>query len=152
MSEKKIGEMTFRVEPILATESLVLKARLMQLLGGGISRLPAIVRGYGDEASAEEKSESDKAAVAAFTDVFVNSEPEKMAQLVKDVVEIAQIQLASEGYTKVDIDREFTGKDKEMMECAVFVLSELFGDFLGGGPGNGSLKIPAMGKASQTKN
>jgi len=147
MSEKKIGDMTFRVEPLLATKSLVLKARLMQLLGGGISRLPAIVRGYGDKATPEEKDASDQAAVAAFTDIFVTSDPDKMAMLVKDVVEVAQVAQDSGHYTQVDIDQVFTGKEKEMLECAVFVLNELFGDFLGDALANGSLKIPAVGKA-----
>ena len=147
MSEKTIGEMTFRVEPLLATKSLILKARLMQLLGGGISRLPAIVRGYGDKATPEEKAQSDQAAVAAFTDIFVTGDPEKMAMLVKDVVEVAEVAQTSGHYTRVDIDQVFTGKEKEMLECVVFVLSELFGDFLGDALANGSLKVPAVGKA-----
>jgi len=147
MSEKQIGEYTFRVEPLLATKSLVLKARLMKLLGGGISRLPAIARGFGEGATDEQKKESDKAAVAAFTDIFVNSDPESMAALVKDIVEVAEVSLSSGGYTKVDIDQVFTGSEKELMECVVFVLNELFGDFLGGALANGGLKIQAVGKA-----
>jgi len=143
MSEKQIGEYTFRATPPLATKSLLLKARLMKLLGGSIARLPAIMRGYGEGANAEDKAISDKVVIEAFNEIFVKSDPEATAKLVQDIVECAEVAQASGGYAQVDINQIFTGKDKELMECFLFVLKEMFGDFLGDALANGGLKIAA---------
>ena len=143
MAEKKINDSTFLVEPILARDSLVLKARIMQILGGGISRLPEIMQGAGKNKTPEAEAKSNAAAIAAFTDVFVNGDPVKMADLVQDIAQRAKIQTASGNWESVNIDRDFTGDDKGLFELVVFVLKEVFGDFLVGALANGAQKIQA---------
>lgn len=143
MAEKKINDSTYLVEPILARDSLVLKARIMQVLGGGISRLPEIMQGAGKNKTPESEAKSNAAAISAFTDVFVNGDPEKMANLVQDIVERAKISTASGGWESVNMDRDFTGDDKGLFELVVFVLKEVFGDFLAGALASGVQKIQA---------
>lgn len=145
MSEKEIGDYTFRVNPPLATKSLLLKNRIMKALGGGLAHLPAILRGFGEDATPEEKEKSDQALVSAFNEVFTNGDPEVTTLLMKDIVECAEVAQASGGYAKVNIDQIFTGKDKELFECLIFVVKDMFGDFLGDALANGGLKIAAKG-------
>lgn len=150
MAEKKINGKTYKVERILAKDSLVLKARIMQILGGGISRLPEIMQGAGGNKGAEAEAKSNAAAVAAFTDIFVNGDPVKMADLVQDVAERAFIQTETGSWESVNIDRDFTGDDKGLFELVVFVLKEVFGDFLTDALASGIRKV-APAQASQSE-
>lgn len=147
MSEKLIGERTFIVEPMLATTSLLLKARIMQLIGGAAGRIPEIVRGAGPNASDDEKRASDAAAVAAFTDIFTNGDPAQMVKLVTDICEIAKLRTATEDIVSVNFDRDFTGKEIDMFHLVIFVLKEVFGDFLDAALGLGSLSLAPTGSA-----
>jgi hypothetical protein len=140
MAEKKIKGQTFKVEPMLATEAVRLQARLLKVLGGGIDRLPEILSGAGSKATPEQKEKSNAAAVAAFTDIFVNGDPNDMADLVKDVVEVAMVKRPSGVYEQVDMDGDFTGNLGAMMQVAVFVLREVFGDFFSDILASGSLE------------
>lgn len=151
MSEKKIGEFTFVVEPLLATKSLVLKARIMKVIGSAVTRLPEIVSGAGEGAGPEAKAKSDAAAITAFTDIFTNGDPIEMVNLVKEICEVAKIRSAVGELNPVDFDREFTGKDIEMFQCCIFVLKEVFGDFLAAALANGTLKTaPAVASQPQS--
>lgn len=151
MAEKKINGSTYLVDRILARDSLVLKARIMQILGGGIGRLPEIMQGAGKNKTPESEAKSNAAAIAAFTDVFVNGDPEKMASLVQDLAERAKIQTTTGSWEPVDMDRDFTGDDKGLFELVVFVLKEVFGDFLADALASGVQKIQAA-QTSQSEN
>lgn len=130
MAEKTINGSNYLVEPVLAKDSLVLKARIMQVLGAGVSRLPEILQGAGGNKGPEAEAKSNAAAVAAFTDIFVLGDPEKMADLVEDVAQMAKIQTESKSWEQVNINRDFTGDDKGLFSLVIFVLKEVFGDFL----------------------
>lgn len=130
MAEKNINGSTYQVEQILAKDSLILKARIMQVLGAGISRLPEILQGVGGNKGPEAEARSNSAAVAAFTDVFVKGDPQQMADLVEDIAQMAKIQTQSKSWERVNIDRDFTGDDKGLFTLVIFVLKEVFGDFL----------------------
>lgn len=132
MAEKKIGDRTFKVEPMLATDAVRLQARLLKVLGGGIDRLPEIMAGAGKDASPEAKAKSNAAAVAAFADIFANGDPDLMTKLVQEIVETAMVKRPSGEYSLVDMDGDFTGRLDEMFELAVFVLREQFGAFFTG--------------------
>lgn len=141
MAETKINDKVYLVEKILARDSLVLKARIVKILGGGISRLPEIMQGGRDEKDSEAEKKSNQAAIAAFMDVFVEGDPEQMVQLVQDIAEKAKIQTKSNDWAQVDINRDFTGDDQGLFALVIFVLKEIFGDFLADALANGVQKI-----------
>lgn len=140
MAEKKIKGATYKVEPMLALEAVKLQARLLKVLGGGIDRLPEVLAGAGSKATPEQKEKSNAAAVAAFTDIFVKGDPDEMANLVKDVVEVAMVKRPSGSYEQVDMDGDFTGNMGAMFQVVVFVLREVFGDFFTDVLANGNLE------------
>lgn len=141
MAEKKIGGKTYRVAPVLAFESIKLKAKLMKVLGGGISKLPKILANSGKDKTEEHSQAANAAAMEAFTEVFVNGDPDQMANLIKEVAEIAEIQSESGVYNQVDIDRDFTGNEQGLFELCFFVLKEVFSGFLPESLLNGFQKI-----------
>lgn len=140
MAEKKIKGATYKVEPMLALDAVKLQARLLKVLGGGIDRLPEVLAGAGSKATPEQKEKSNAAAVAAFTDIFVKGDPDEMANLIKDVVEVAMVKRPSGSYEQVDMDGDFTGNMGAMFQVVVFVLREVFGDFFTDVLANGNLE------------
>lgn len=127
MAERKIGQKTFKVEPLLATEAIKLQARLLKVIGPALDKLPSILGGWkkGDEAA------SNAAAIAAFTDIFTSSDPDEIMALVRDICEVAMVKRPSGAYDPVSFDGDFTGNLGDIIPVAVFVLQEQFGDFFG---------------------
>lgn len=145
MAEKKIGARTFKCEPMLAMEALVLQARLFKALGPAVPHFGAVMAGYGTDKTEEEKSRSNASALGALAHVFASAEPIALANLVKDIAEAAMIKGDSGEYRPVDLDGDFTGNQKDLMPLILFVLREQFGDFFAGLPGLGSLGKIAKG-------
>jgi hypothetical protein len=143
VAEKKINGRTFKVEPLLATKALVLQARLARLAGPAIARLGEIMQGYGRDKTDEEKARSNTAAISAFSSIFAEADPEELAALVKEVIEIAMIRRESGEYFPVDLDGDLTGHASDIIPLVVFVLREQFGDFFSALPGLGALGSPA---------
>lgn len=139
MAEKKINGRTFKTEPMLAMDAMILQARLVKLLGPAIDKLGTILAGRGENASEEAKAQSNFAAVAALSEVFGKSEPVETAQVIRDVAQIAMISRPS-GYEPVDFDGDFTGKLGDIMPVVGFVLVEQFGDFFTGVLASGKRK------------
>lgn len=139
MAEKKINGRTFRTEPLLATQALTLQARLFKAIGPALNRFGEVMQGYGKDKSEEEKAKSNAAALRALTDIFTQSNPNEIANLIKDIVEVAQIKRDSGVYEQCDFDGDFTGKQKDIIPIVLFVLREQFGDFFSGLPGLGDL-------------
>lgn len=140
MAEKKIGDRTYSVGTVLATDAIRLQMRLLKVLGAGIDRLPVILGGVGSNKTDEDKSKSNAAAVAAFTDIFVNGDPDEMTSLIKDIVEIARVKRPSGSYEAVDLDGDFSQNISQLIPVVIFVLKEVFGDFFTEVLGNGLLK------------
>jgi hypothetical protein len=142
MAERKINGREFQVGQVLATDAVLLQARLMKVIGAGVERLPVILKGAGD-ASEADKEASRAAAVAAFTDIFANSEPREMVSLISDVVGFATVKRKSGVFEKVDMDLDFTSDQGSLYPVAVFVLQEVLSDFFTGLRASGSqVKIP----------
>lgn len=144
MGERKFGDKTFKVEPLLATNAVRLQARLFKVAGPAIDKLPEVLAGAG-KADADAKARSDAAAIAAFSEIFNRSDPDEIAELVKDVAETAMIKQASGSYTQVDFDQVFTGNSAIMFPVLVWILKEHFGDFFSGVLANGRLKTTGNG-------
>lgn len=140
MAEKRINGRTFRVEPMLATKAIVLQARILKLLGPAMSKLGDVMKGHGDDKTAEQKEASNAAAMAAISEIFNRIEPESVAELMRDVVEVAQIKRESGTYDQCDLDGDFTNHQGDIIPVVVFVLREQFGHFFTGMQGSGLLK------------
>lgn len=136
MAEKKIGESTYKVEPMLATQAMLLQARLARVLGPAASKLPAILAARSADATELAKAQAQAEAVSAITEIFARCPPEEIAGLVKDIAELAMVQRPS-GYEPVDFDLDFTGRLGNIIPVVVFVLSVQFGDFFSGALANG---------------
>lgn len=144
MAEKKFGDRTFRSTHMLATEALVLQARLLKAVGPGLPRLGEVFGGFGKNATEEAKSKASAAAIDAFGAVFASGDPEAFAVLVRDIVSKADIKRPSGSYEPADLDGDFSGPDmKDLLPVAVWVLREQFGDFFSGLQVNGARGIPA---------
>lgn len=145
MAEKKINGRIFRVGQTLATETLILKARLLKVLGPAGERLGDVFAGLGTNASEDAKAKANAAAIGALASIFAESDPRAVAMLVKDVVEIAQIRRPSGDYGPVDLDGDFTEHKGDILPVAVWVLREEFGPFFSGLQENGGLAGLAKG-------
>lgn len=140
MAEKEIGANTYRVGVVLATDAIVLQARLLQIVGGGLDRLPIILGSRVEGATPEMKAMGDAAAVAALGDIFSKCEPKTVAKLVQDIVGYATIHRPSGAWEKVDLDGEFTENKGDIFPLCLWVLREVLGDFFSGLQASGALK------------
>lgn len=145
MAEKVIGGRTFKVGEVLATEAILLQARLLQIVGGGLDRLPVILGSRVKEATPEMKAAGDAAAVAALGDICAKAEPKTVVALIGDIVRLAQVQRPSKEWEQVDLDGEFTTAKGDLFPVLIFVLREVLGDFFSGLQASGALKKMARG-------
>lgn len=139
MAEKIINGRTFKVQPLLATDALVLQARLFKALGPAMQHFGEVMKGHGEGKSEDEKNASNAAALSALASIFSQGEPQQIAQLIKDIVQVAQIRRPSGDYDHVDLDGDMTGNQKDLFPLILFVLREQFADFFSGLPVLGSL-------------
>lgn len=142
MAEKKINGQTYKVEPMLATQAILLQARLARVLGPAASKLPAILSSRAAGASEAAKAQAQAEAVGAITEIFARCPPEEIASLVKDIAELAMIQRPS-GYEPIEFDLDFTGRLGDIIPVVVFVLTVQFGDFFSGALANGRQQAAA---------
>lgn len=133
MSEKKIGNRTFKVDKLLATQALLLQARVFKILGPGIAKMSEILRNRDDH------SGMNAAALAALADVLAATEPEALTVLLKDLVQIAKIKRPSGSYDPCDLDGDFTEYPQDIYPVVLFVLREQLGDFFTALPVIGNL-------------
>lgn len=131
MAEKKFGDRTVRIDQVLATQAIILQARLMRAIGPALDRLPAIFSGRDKNATDAQKQASDAAAIGALAEVFSKARPEEIAELIKDIVEMGEITYSkATSYTRIDLDGDFSGPNmKDIMPVVAFILKETLGDF-----------------------
>jgi len=145
MAEKKINGRTFKTAPLLATEAIVLQARLMKAAGPAVGRVGEVFAGMGKDATADDKAKANGAAIAAFSEIFARNDPHELAGLLKDVVQTTQI-LRPSGYGDVDFDGDFSGDGLgDVLPVTVWALREQFGPFFSGLLGSGNLAKAARG-------
>lgn len=138
MAERKIAGRVFRVSPLPASEAIALYAELIAALGAAVHRLPAIiVSATADES--EQNVMGDMVALAAITDIVKSATPGGCRDLIKRIVEVAQIQRPSGAYEPIDLDGDFTGRLNDIVEVVKFVLKEQYSDFFTGSGVNGLL-------------
>lgn len=144
MAEKKINGETYKVGPMLATEAIVLQARLMRVLGPAAAKLPSIIASRKDGATDEERAKADQEAITAITGIFATSQPQEIAALIKDIVETATVRRPSGAYEQIDMDNDFTGRLGDLIPVVTFVLKEQFGDFFSGAVASGRQGLKAQ--------
>ena len=131
----------YRVDTVLATKALLLKARLLKIAGGAMDRLPAILAGRGKDDGDETASVSDSAALAALGDMLSKIDPVDVVQIIGDVVALGSIQPhGSTGWHKANLDAHFSDRKADLYPVVIFTLRETFGDFFTGLPVNGILR------------
>jgi len=131
-SERKINGRTFRVEPLLATKAMVVQARLFRMAGPAIERVPEIMRGIGKDKSEHERNLANSHAIQAFVEIFSQTNPEELAEMIKELAEMAEVKRPSGSYERVDFDGDFTGHGQDIIPVVVWVAQEQFGDFFSG--------------------
>jgi hypothetical protein len=137
VAEKKINGRTFSVGQVLATKSMVLKARLAKTAAPVFAALPEALGSLGK--GEEEKEAAGVKLISALSELFGKGDPEVIATLFKDICELASIRRDSGSVDPVDFDGDLTGHDADIIPLVAFVLTEQFGDFLSGFRGIGSL-------------
>lgn len=140
MAEKKINGRTFKVNRLLASEALVLQARVFKVFGPAISSFGEIMQGHGTDKTEEQKARSNSAAMAALAGVIRELDPREYAKLISDIVSVAMIERGNGDYGHCDLDGDFQDDQQEdILPVVLFVLREQFGSFFKGLPGAGSL-------------
>jgi len=129
MAEKKIGGRTFRTMPILATDAIRLQVRMVKLVGRGATQLPGIIAGARPGASDHDRAEANGRAISAFVDIVAASEPDALADMMRDVVALSQIRRESGDYHTADIDGDFVGRPSDLFAVVFWVLQEQLGPF-----------------------
>lgn len=137
MAEQKINGQTYKVEPMLASEAVVLQARLARVLGLAMAKLPAIIASRGKDSTSEQRARADSEAVVAIAEIFGQRDPHEIGELVKDITELALVQRSAGAYEPVDFDLDFTGRLGDLIPVVVFVLKVQFGDFFSAALGAG---------------
>lgn len=142
MAMKKIGGKEYRVEPLLAYKALLLKAKIFKIAGPALGKLLEIWKATDlKKASDEEKAEASSKALGALSAVFAENEPTVVVDLIKELVELAEVKRPSGTFDQVDMDGDFQGDDqKYLMPLVAFVLQEQFSDFFSGLLGSGNQK------------
>lgn len=145
MAEKKINGRTFKVDKMLATEALVLQARVVKIAGPALEKLGVIMQGQGSDKTPEQKAASDAAALTAIVQVFAQADPVQLVDLLRDIVAVAHIRRPSGNYDPCDIDGDFTENQGDIFPVVLFVLQEQFSSFFSGllGSGNPGSKAKA---------
>lgn len=140
MAEKTLGDGSLlRVESVLATQAIVLQARLMKIVGAAVDRLPVIMSGRGDVDPAK-KTASDAAALAALADIVNKADPVEVAAIIAEVIGYCSIKPKGQtGWQKADLDGHFSDRKADIFPTVIFALREIFGDFFSAFPATGIL-------------
>lgn len=137
MAEKKINGRTFSTGRVLATQSMILKARLAKIAAPIFAVLPDALAAA--SAAKEEKEAMGVKVIAAVSELFAKGEPEVIAALFKDICELAYVRRDSGSVDPVDFDGDLTENEADIVPLVAFVLTEQFGDFFRGLRAVGSL-------------
>lgn len=150
MAEKKIGNRVFKAGGALATQTIILQARIVRFLGPAVGLLPAIFAARGKDATEAQRQAAEASALGAIKEIFDRSEPEAVAQLVSDICEMAEVSMdGGKSYDRVVFDQDFSdGNVRDIIPATVFILQETLGDFFSGAAASGGLAKAVAGSRS----
>jgi hypothetical protein len=141
MPEKKIAGITLKVDQPLASEVLQLQARLTRAAGGLAEKLPSILASAKEGTAPEVKQKAEKDAIAGIADIFSRLSPVEYSTLVGDIIALGKILRPSGNYEQADLDGDFSSNLGAIIPVCVYILKEVFGDFLSGARAAGSRAI-----------
>ena len=141
MAERKIDGVEYRVDPLTAVEAIELYSDLLRFLGPAANRLPAIIVSLQAESEGQQMM-ADVAAFAAVSDILSRVESSEVSGLVARIISLAMIKRPS-GYSKADLDGDFTGNLGKIVPVIKFVLEVQFSDFFIGRSKNGIIGLLA---------
>jgi hypothetical protein len=141
MSEKVIGDRTFKAGMVLATDAIKLQIRLVKLIGPALETLPDVFAGRADGASPEDQEKANAAAIRAIAGIFDKADPDAVVGLMKDIFAHAMVSPnKGQSYEEVSFDHEFSGPGaKNLFPALVFILREVLGDFFPDALASGNL-------------
>jgi hypothetical protein len=135
MPEKKIGERTYKVEKMAATEATRTLLRLTKIIGPALPKLSAAIAG---------KDGQDGAALEAIAELLVHADADGLTNFLVEVAEKAEVKLDKGGsYDPVVFD--LVPDLMEGFQLVAFVLQVQYRDFFGGKLGS---VLSAAGKAT----
>jgi hypothetical protein len=124
MAERKIGDLTFRVEKLPSTEALRLLTRLTKILG------PALR--YLDGAFDADEGRRDTATLAAIASIVETVEEATFNSLVVEAAEMAQVNWNG-AYEDVIVDTHLRDDLLTVFKVAIFALEVQFKGFFDAG-------------------
>lgn len=141
MAEKVIGDRTFKVGMVLATDAIKLQIRLVKLIGPALETLPAVFAGRAEGASQADQEKANGAAIRAIAGIFDKADPDAVVDLMKDIAKLAMVSSnKGQSYEEISFDHEFSGAGaKNLLPAVLFILQETLGDFFSGALASGGL-------------
>jgi len=140
MAETKINGRQFSCSPLPAGEAIELYAELMEVAGPAASKLPAIIVSLTGGAE-HGRIMADVATLEAFSAIVKASGAPRVRALVAKIVAIASIRRPSGAVETCDLDGDFQGDLKDVLDVVRFVLREQYYDFFLGREGGGLLGL-----------
>ena len=92
MSEVVIGKRTYKLKIVLATKTVFLQARLLKVVGPGMTELIDLLQGNVDEMM------QAKVALNGLSKVFCNCDPQGVTDLIRDLVELCDVMRENGSY------------------------------------------------------
>lgn len=152
MAERKIGDRTFKTEPLLAKESMRLLARLVRVGGAAWDRFKDTLESEATARQGKQGKSGDGIGEQAkillaygqlVIDIVRENDTEEVVSLVEEIVTKAMIKRPSGAYDPIEIDVDFQGRLSEIYQVAAFVLQEEYSDFFGASGLTGGRKTMA---------
>jgi len=144
MAEKTINGVKYRLGTVSAMLAIPLLAEIIAAAGPLAPHLPVIVAANQDEA-AEGKLFGDAAFLTAISGIMLQMGPMGFTDLLRRIVELAEIQRPSDeaigSYSPIIFDGDFTENLSDILPVARWVLGSTYGDFFTGGAGIGLLEM-----------
>lgn len=138
MAEKKIGDHTYKCEPVGAKEALSLLTDLMRIGSKSAGRLPALIMAHSEGGN---DVMADAAALVAIGDMLDSTPTADVIELVERVLGLAMVMQPSKTYRALDLDGDFTRNLKSLIPVIRWILAVQYADFFTGSAGNGFLNL-----------
>ena len=120
----EINGRQYEVKQLLATQTVMLQARLLKIVGPGMEELKVLLSGNIDEMMQAQ------VALAGMGKIFADCDPRAVTGFIKDVVESCRVKRRDSGQMgDVIMDADFSGKTNDLFKLLFFALKDMFGEF-----------------------